>query len=154
MRILVTGHLGYIGTVAVPILQAAGHEVVGLDTDLYAHGTLGDPATLPDVPNIGKDVRDVEVDDLEGIDAVVHLAALSNDPRGDLDPQLTYEINYLATVRLARLARDAGVRRFVFSSSCSNYGASSGSGLLDEDGRQNPVQGCRIDTCTADDGKR
>jgi nucleoside-diphosphate-sugar epimerase len=139
MRVLVTGHLGYIGTVTVPILQAAGHEVVGLDTDLYRRGTLGDAAALPDVPNIGKDVRDVGVDDLRGLDAIVHLAALSNDPLGDIDPALTFDINHHATVRLARLARDAGVRRFVFSSSCSNYGASGGDALLDEDGAQNPV---------------
>lgn len=139
MRVLVTGHLGYIGAVTVPILQAAGHEVVGLDTDLYRRGTLGDPAALPDVPNIARDVRDVEVDDLRGLDAVVHLAALSNDPLGDIDPALTYDVNHHATVRLARLAREAGARRFVFSSSCSNYGASGGDALLDEDGPQNPV---------------
>jgi nucleoside-diphosphate-sugar epimerase len=139
MRVLVTGHLGYIGAVTVPILRAAGHEVIGLDTDLYRRGTLGDPATLPAVPNIGKDVRDVEVEDLRGFDAVVHLAALSNDPLGDIDPALTYAINHHATVRLARLAREAGVRRFVFSSSCSNYGASGGDALLEEDGAQNPV---------------
>ena len=139
MRVLVTGHLGYIGTAAVPILQAAGHEVVGLDTDLYSGGTLGDAGSLPDVPNIRKDVRDVEVGDLEGFDAVVHLAALSNDPLGDLDADLTYAINHRATVRLASLAREAGASRFVFSSSCSNYGAAAGSGLLDEDGPQNPV---------------
>jgi nucleoside-diphosphate-sugar epimerase len=139
MRVLVTGHLGYIGTVAVPILQAAGHDVVGLDTDLYGRGTLGDPAAIVDVPNIRRDVRDVEVGDLDGIDAVVHLAALSNDPLGDLDAELTYDINWRATVRLARLAKEAGASRFVFSSSCSNYGAASGEGLLDEDGAQNPV---------------
>lgn len=139
MRVLVTGHLGYIGTVTVPILRAAGHDVVGLDTDLYREGTLGDPAALPEVHRIGIDLRDVEAGDLRGIDGIVHLAALSNDPLGDIDPALTYEINHLATVRLGRLAREAGVRRFVFSSSCSNYGASSGSALLDEDGAQNPV---------------
>ncbi len=139
MRVLVTGHLGYIGCVAVPVLQAAGHEVVGLDTDLYRHGTLGDPSGLPDVPNIGRDVRDVEAGDLEGFEAIVHLAALSNDPLGDLDADLTYAINHHGTVRLARLGREAGVSRFVFSSSCSNYGAAAGEGLLDEDGAQNPV---------------
>jgi nucleoside-diphosphate-sugar epimerase len=139
MKVLVTGHLGYIGTVAVPILQAVGHEVTGLDTDLYRGGTLGAPDALPAVRNLGRDVRDVEVGDLAGHDAVVHLAALSNDPLGDLDPDLTYGINHRATVRLARLARDAGVSRFVFSSSCSNYGAASGEGMLDESGTQNPV---------------
>jgi nucleoside-diphosphate-sugar epimerase len=139
MRVLVTGHLGYIGTVTVPVLQAAGHVVIGLDTDLYRRGTFGDRSGLPDVPNIGRDLRDVEVGDLDAIEAIVHLAALSNDPLGDLDPALTFEINHHATIRLARLAREAGVRRFVFSSSCSNYGASSGEALLDEEGAQNPV---------------
>ncbi len=139
MRVLVTGHLGYIGAVAVPILQQAGHDVVGLDTDLYRDGTLGSADSLPDVATINQDVRDVEVGSLDGFDAVVHLAALSNDPLGDLDADLTYGINHRATVRLAQIAREAGVERFVFSSSCSNYGAASGSGLLDEDGTQNPV---------------
>ena len=118
MRALVTGHLGYVGTAVVPVLQAAGHEVLGLDTHLYSGGTLGDPGSLPDVPNIRMDVRDVEVQDSDGFEAVVHLAALSNDPLGDLDPDLTYPINHRATVRLARLAHDAGASRFVFSSSC------------------------------------
>jgi nucleoside-diphosphate-sugar epimerase len=139
MRVLVTGHLGYIGTVTVPILQAAGHEIIGLDTDLYGRGTLGAPSAITDVPNIGRDLRDVELGDLEGIEAVVHLAALSNDPLGDLDAELTYDINHRSTVRLARLAKAAGASRFVFSSSCSNYGAATGEGLLDEDGALNPV---------------
>ena len=139
MRVLVTGHLGYIGTVTVPVLQAAGHEVIGLDTDLYGRGTLGDPSAIVDVPNIGRDLRDVEAGDLRGIEAVVHLAALSNDPLGDLDAELTYDINHRSTVRLARLAKEAGASRFVFSSSCSNYGAAAGEGLLDEDGALNPV---------------
>jgi nucleoside-diphosphate-sugar epimerase len=152
MRVLVTGHLGYIGTVTVPILRAAGHEVIGLDTDLYRRGTLGDPAGLPDVPNIGKDVRDVVVEDLAGLDAVVHLAALSNDPLGDVDPALTYDINHHATVRLAQLAREAGVRRFAFSSSCSNYGASGGDALLDEHGAQNPVTPYGISKVRSEEG--
>ena len=138
MRVLVTGHLGYIGAVVVPVFRAAGHEVIGLDSDLYRGGTFGDPAGLVDVPAVDADLRDVEVDQLDGIEAIVHLAALSNDPLGDLDADLTYDINHLASVRLARLAREAGVRRFLFSSSCSNYGAAGGS-LLDEDSPLRPV---------------
>ena len=138
MRVLVTGHRGYIGSVLVPIFQAAGHDVVGLDTDLYRGGTFGDPSALVDVPEIHADLRDVTVDQLDGIDAIVHLAALSNDPLGDLDPELTYDINHRASVRLAQLGRDAGVRRFLFSSSCSNYGAAAGA-MLDERSPLRPV---------------
>lgn len=136
MRILVTGHKGYIGTVMTPMLVAEGHEVVGLDSDLYRFCTFGDPA--PDVPQIIKDVRDVQASDLEGCDAVVHLAGLSNDPLGDLNPDLTYEINHVASVRLARLAKAVGITRFIFSSSCSNYGA-AGEKILSEDAEFNPV---------------
>ena len=139
MRVLVTGHLGYIGTVLAPILVEAGHDVVGLDSDLYQGATFGDPAAMPDVPTIRKDLRDVEADDLRGIEAVVHLAALSNDPLGDIDPGLTYAINHQATVRLAAIAKDAGCRRFLFSSSCSNYGASGGDELLTESAALRPV---------------
>ena len=124
MRVMVSGHLGYIGTVMAPVLADAGHEVIGLDSDLYRRATFGDPRNLPAVHAILKDIRDVELEDLEGVDAVVHLAALSNDPLGDLDPELTYDVNHRATVRLAELARAAGASRFLFSSSCSNYGAS------------------------------
>ncbi|HEY8370844.1 MAG TPA: SDR family oxidoreductase [Thermodesulfobacteriota bacterium] len=136
MRILVTGHRGYIGTVLAPMLVEAGHEVVGLDNGLFDRCTFGDPPRS--IPEISKDVRDVEPADLEGFDAVVHLAGLSNDPLGDFDPELTYDINHRASVRLATLARAAGVERFVFSSSCSNYGA-AGDDLLDEDSPFNPV---------------
>jgi nucleoside-diphosphate-sugar epimerase len=138
MRVLVTGHRGYIGAVLVPIFQAAGHEVVGLDSDLYRGCTFGDPAAVPAIPDLGVDLRDVGVEQLDGIDAIVHLAALSNDPLGDLDAGLTYDINHLASVRLARLGRDAGVRRFLFSSSCSNYGAAGGA-FMDEDSDLRPV---------------
>jgi nucleoside-diphosphate-sugar epimerase len=138
MRVLVTGHRGYIGAVLVPVFEAAGHEVVGLDSDLYRGCTFGDPAAVPAIPNVGSDLRDVGVDQLGGIDAIVHLAALSNDPLGDLDPALTFDINHGASIRLARLGRDAGVRRFLFSSSCSNYGAAGGA-LLDEDSALRPV---------------
>jgi nucleoside-diphosphate-sugar epimerase len=138
MRVLVTGHRGYIGSVLAPIFQAAGHDVVGLDSDLYRGCTFGDPAAMPAIPDLGVDLRDVTAEQLDGIDAIVHLAALSNDPLSDLDAALTYDINHLASVRLARIGRDAGVRRFLFSSSCSNYGAAGGA-LLDEDSALRPV---------------
>lgn len=136
MRILVTGHLGYIGTVMAPFLQRAGHEVIGLDTSLFGECTFGDEPQR--IPELIKDVRDVTPKDIEGIDAIFHLAALSNDPLGDLNPELTYEINYHASVKLAEAARTAGVERFVFASSCSTYGA-SGDKLLDETAEFNPV---------------
>jgi nucleoside-diphosphate-sugar epimerase len=124
MKILLTGHHGYIGSVCGPLLAAAGHDVVGLDTLLYRDCDLA-LARAPTIAALLLDVRDVRPGQLEGFDAVVHLAALSNDPLGDFSPELTREINYEATVSLARAARDAGVRRFVFSSSCSMYGTSS-----------------------------
>jgi nucleoside-diphosphate-sugar epimerase len=136
MRILLTGHKGYIGAVAAPTLLSAGHAVVGLDTDLFAGCDFGEPCQ--EVPEILKDVRDVVKEDLRGFDAVVHLAALSNDPLGNLDADLTYHINHRATVRLAELAKEAGVRRFVFSSSCSTYGA-AGDAFLGETADLNPV---------------
>src|SRR3972149_480742 len=136
MRVLVTGHLGYIGTVMVPMLLAEGHSVVGLDCDLYEECTFGEGIAA--IPSIRKDIRDVSACDLEGFDAVIHLAGLSNDPLGDLNPELTYEINHAASVRLARLSKDAGIRRFIFSSSCSNYGA-GGEKFLNEDSDFNPV---------------
>ncbi len=136
MRILVTGHKGYIGTILVPMLLSEGHEVVGFDSDLYSRCTFMDGIVA--VPEILKDIRDVELSDLDGIDAVMHLAGLSNDPLGDLNPGLTYEINHRASIRLAELSKKAGARRFIFSSSCSNYGA-AGDNLIDESGAFNPV---------------
>jgi len=121
MRILLTGHEGYIGAVMAPQLEAAGHDVVGLDSGLFAQCTFGQEPRP--IPSLAKDVRDVVAADLRGFDAVLHLAGLSNDPLGDLNPALTYEINHHASVRLAELAKQAGVRRYLFSSSCSNYGA-------------------------------
>lgn len=120
-RVLVTGHLGYIGTVLTPMLLKEGYEVVGMDVDLYRASTFGDG--LVEVPNIQRDIRDAVVQDFEGIDAVLHLAALSNDPLGSIDRELTMDINYRGAVHIARLAKEAGVTRFVFSSSCSTYGA-------------------------------
>lgn len=136
MRVLVTGHDGYIGSALVPIFLNAGHEMVGLDSFLYAGcGYGGEPAP---VESIRKDIRDVVAQDLEGFDAVVHLAAISNDPLGDLNPTATMEINHQATVSLAKAAKAAGVPRFLFSSSCSLYGA-MGDGFIDEDAEFNPV---------------
>lgn len=139
MRILMTGHLGYIGTVAVPMFQARGHEVVGLDTDLYRNCTFGPeigPAAAID--NLGIDIRDATPDHLAGFDAVVHLAGLSNDPLGDVDPHLTRQLNTDAAIRLAFAAKFAGVPRFLFSSSCSNYGA-AGQEFIAEDAEFRPV---------------
>jgi len=136
MRVLVTGHNGYIGSLLIPLLHAAGHEVAGLDTYLFGDCTFGDD--FPDIPAIAKDIRDVEVDDLRGFDAVIHLAALCNDPLGDFNPEITFNINHLASVRVARMAKSAGVQRFLYSSSCSAYGA-AGEDLLDEQAPFNPV---------------
>ncbi len=136
MKVLLTGHKGYIGAVAAPILRAAGHEVVGLDTDLFAGCEFGDDGQ--EIAQVRKDIRDLTKRDLEGFDAVVHLAALSNDPLGNLNAGLTYDINHKASVQLASLAKAAGVERFVFSSSCSTYGA-AGDEFHDETAALNPV---------------
>jgi len=136
MRVLVTGSNGYIGSVLVPMLIEDGHDVQGLDCDLYGQCTYGDG--FPEFPFSKKDIRDVEPEDLEEFDAVIHLAALSNDPLSDLNPGLTFEINHEASVRLARLAKEAGVKRFLFSSSCSTYG-SAGDRMQNEDADFNPV---------------
>ena len=138
MRVLLTGHLGYIGTVMTPMLLEAGHEVVGFDSDLYSRCTFAAGGQIADVPAIRKDTRDAAASDLVGIDAVIHLAALSNDPLGNLRPGLTDDINHRASVRLAQLAKNAGVERFVFASSCSNYGQ-AGEEMIDETGALNPV---------------
>ena len=129
MHVLVTGHQGYLGTVMVPILQAAGHQVTGLDSGFFADCILGKPPADP--PGIQVDLRDVTAEHLQGFDAVVHLAALSNDPLGALAPQITYDINHHASVRLARLAKEAGVGRFLYASTCSVYG-SAGDDLVTE----------------------
>jgi len=136
MKVLVTGHDGYIGSVMTPLLAAAGHDVVGLDTGLFRSFTLGE---MPDVPTLDQDLRDVTAADLEGFDAAIHLAAISNDPVGNLDPELTFEINHHASVRLAEAAKQAGVARFLYSSSCSTYGAAEGESAVDERSAFNPV---------------
>jgi len=136
MRILVTGHKGYIGTVMVPMLLGAGHDVVGLDSDLFRQCTFG--PGMQDVPEQRLDLRDAQVKQLEGFEAVVHLGALSNDPLSDLNPDITYDINHIASVRLARLAKEAGVARFLYSSSCSSYGQ-AGDALVDETAALHPI---------------
>jgi nucleoside-diphosphate-sugar epimerase len=138
MKVLVTGHQGYIGSVMVPLLQQAGHSVSGYDSDLYEHCTYAPGGQQATVPSLRKDVRDVNPRDLEGFDAVIHLAALSNDPLGNLDPELTYEINHKASVRFAKAAKEAGVSRFLLASSCSNYGM-AGDELVTETAELKPV---------------
>ncbi len=136
MRVLVTGNAGYVGTVLTPMLIRRGHQVAGLDSDLYRACDFGPPAVA--VPTRLKDVRDLELTDLEDFDAVIHLAGLSNDPLGDLDPALTRAINLQASVRLAELARATGVRRLILASSCSVYGA-AGEDWMFEDSPYRPV---------------
>ena len=138
MRLLLTGHQGYIGAVMAPILVETGHHVTGLDSNLFEDCAFGPDDALARLPSLRKDLRDVTVSDLRGYDAVLHLAGLSNDPLGDIDAGLTYAINLAGTERLAALAKDAGVQRFLFSSSCSTYGA-AGDDLLDETAAFNPV---------------
>ena len=136
MRVLITGHNGYIGSVLTPLVKAAGHDVVGLDTFLFEGGTFGGDCSPIDA--LRMDFRDVEVADLRGFDAVMHLAALSNDPLSDVNPRCTYDINHLGSVRLARLAKAAGVPRLIFASSCSLYGV-AGDEMLTESAAFNPV---------------
>ncbi|MGE5152742.1 MAG: NAD-dependent epimerase/dehydratase family protein [Bdellovibrio bacteriovorus] len=136
MRVLVTGHNGYIGTVLVPMLLERGHQVAGLDTNYFTSCLFS--GALPEIPQVEKDIRDLVAEDVRGYDAVIHLAGLSNDPLGDYKPNLTEEINEQAAVDLARLAKAAGVRRYLFASSCSNYGA-GGLDFLDEQAPFNPV---------------
>ncbi len=137
MKVLVTGHNGYIGSVMVPMLQSAGHEVCGMDIYLFEDCTFGEDHLS--VPALRKDIRDVEAEDLEGFDAVIHLAALSNDPLGNLNADCTYDINHRASVRLARMCKQASVPRYLYASSCSLYGVSGGDGMLREDAAFNPI---------------
>lgn len=137
MKVLVTGHNGYIGSVMVPMLLAAGHEVVGLDTFLFDSCTFGEDS--PTITAVAKDLRDVEAGDLEGFDAVIHLAALSNDPLGNLNGDCTLQVNHVASLRLARMAKLAGVPRYLYASSCSLYGISHTDTMLKEDAAFNPI---------------
>lgn len=136
MKVLLTGHCGYIGSVLTPMLMARDHDVVGMDSDLYRSCTFA--GELLPIPNLDKDIRDADVEDFVGFDAVIHLAGLSNDPLGDYRPSLTDDVNFKASVRLAQLAKKAGVPRFLYASSCSTYGA-SGADFLDETAVFNPV---------------
>jgi nucleoside-diphosphate-sugar epimerase len=136
MKVLMTGHKGYIGSVMAPLFRGAGHTVVGLDNYLFEGCTFGE--VPQEIPARRVDLRDVERADLEGFDAVVHLAALSNDPLGNFNPECTYDINHRASVRLAELAKEAGVRRFLYASSCSLYGV-AGDELVTEEAAFNPV---------------
>jgi nucleoside-diphosphate-sugar epimerase len=136
LRVLVTGHNGYIGSVLVPILEGAGHDVAGLDSDLFESCTFGPNGHH--IESLKADVRDVEADDFAGFDAVIHLAAVCNDPVGNLNPQATYDINHLASVRVAEKAKEAGITRFLFASSCSLYGK-AGEAMLTENAGFAPV---------------
>lgn len=138
MKIFLTGHKGYIGTVMTPALLAAGHSVTGCDSDLYERCTFANGGKIVDIPSIRKDIRDLEPSDLAGFDAVVHLAALSNDPLSDLNRDTTYAINHRGSVHVAEVAKSAGVGRFVMASSCSNYGL-AGDDFVDETAALNPV---------------
>lgn len=138
MKVLLTGHRGYIGTAMAAMLVSNGYAVTGCDSDLYERCTFDEGGEILPLPHIRKDIRDVTAEDLLGFDAVIHLAALSNDPLGNLNPEMTYAINHQAAVRLAQLAKLAGVKRFIFASSCSNYGR-AGDSLIDETGALNPV---------------
>lgn len=141
MKVLLTGNKGYIGSVMAPMLKERGYDVLGFDNDLFEGCVFGDDTIcgpLNQIPYIRKDIRDVELSDLKGIDAVIHLCALSNDPLGDFNPDITYEINHQASVKLAKLAKKAGVERFLYTSSCSVYGAATEE-LVNEESKPNPI---------------
>ena len=145
MRILITGTEGYIGARMAPMLMARGHDVTGLDTGFYRDGCLYlDPLGMPTVPRtVLTDLRTVTPDDFAGYDAVVHLAELSNDPLGENRPEITFRINHEGSVRIANAARAAGVKRFVYASSCSVYGIGTGGDFLDETSPTNPADRVR-----------
>jgi len=147
MRVLVTGHLGYIGGILVPMLQRRGHTVVGCDTNFFSNCLY--LTEEPSCENIEIDVRDLSAKELQGFEGLIHLAALSNDPLGNFDPELTYQINQQASEQLAINAQKADIRRFLFASSCSNYGASDG-GLLDENAEFNPQTAYGRSKCGAE----
>lgn len=139
MKILVTGNLGYIGCILSDILIKKDYEVVGFDTNYY-DGIANLPNSFKKITQIKKDVRNITKDDLKGIEAVIHLAALSNDPVGELNPRLTLDINYTATIKLALIAKSLGVKRFIYASSQSMYGISETENELEEDnGKKNPI---------------
>jgi len=138
MKIMVTGERGYIGGVLVPMLKKKGHEVIGYDSGYFSENLLEN--CNEDYLKITKDIRDVSKEDLKGVEGIIHLAGLSNDPLGEFSPRLTADINYNGTIRLAVLAQETGVSRFVYASSQSMYGISDTSNELDEDdSEKNPV---------------
>ncbi len=138
MKVLVTGHQGYIGTVMVPMLLKAGYDVTGCDAYFFERCTYSPGGPIANVPGMRKDVRDITSDDLRGFDAVIHLAALSNDPLGNLNRELTFSINHGGSVNVAAAAKQASVKRFLLASSCSNYGQ-AGDEVVDETAALNPV---------------
>jgi len=152
MRLLVTGNQGFIGPVLVAMAKARGHAVTGLDVGYFADCIARPEAEAWPDRQVLRDMRDVTPADLEGVDAVVHLAGLSNDPIGELNPRLTYDINLDATLNLARLAKTAGVGRFVFASSCSIYGAAGGAGMLDETAPLEPVSAYAVSKARSEEG--
>jgi nucleoside-diphosphate-sugar epimerase len=150
MNVLVTGHHGYIGSIVAPAIAAAGHDVNGVDTFFYEGCDFGDEPATPAA--MRADIRDLRVADLESYQAIVHLAALSNDPLGAFDPELTLDINYRGTVELARKAREAGVERFVFASSCSMYGAAEGDERVTEEAPLRPLTAYAESKVRAEEG--
>jgi len=152
MRVLVTGNNGYIGTVMSRMLLSEGFEVTGLDNDLFEGSVFGDASVTGGIPSISyqrKDLRDVKLSDLKDVDAIIHLCALSNDPLGNLNPEITYEINHTGSVRLAKLAKKAGIKQFVFSSSCSVYGESK-EDVVSEESEVNPITAYAISKVRAE----
>jgi nucleoside-diphosphate-sugar epimerase len=137
-KIIVTGHQGYIGIHLVELLSEAGYEVLGIDTNYFGKDCeFFEPGIH--ISELRKDIRQIEEKDIKGAYAICHLAGLSNDPMGELNPELTYDINFKASVRLAQIAKKAGIERFMFSSSCSMYGISDGKNSLDETASFNPI---------------
>jgi nucleoside-diphosphate-sugar epimerase len=131
MNILVTGTEGYLGSLLPPLLIERGHEVIGVDTGFYKEGWLYN-GTQVTAKTLNKDIRKITAEDLQGVEAIVHMAELSNDPTGQLSPTITYDINHQGSVRLAKLAKEAGVRRFVYMSSCSVYGVATEGDVTEE----------------------
>jgi nucleoside-diphosphate-sugar epimerase len=154
MQILVTGNNGYIGTILTQMLLSEGFEVTGLDNDLYEKSVFGDESItggIPPISYIRKDLREISLSDLENVDAIFHLCALSNDPLSNFNPEITYEINYRSSVRLAKLAKKIGIQRFVFSSSCSVYGDSK-ENIVNEESEVNPITPYAISKVYAEKG--
>jgi len=152
MQVLITGHTGFIGPIMVRLFKEAGHTVTGLDIGYFRECLANSPSLIEPDREIVKDVREINISDLDGIDAIVHLAALSNDPLGKFNPTLTHNINYEATVKLAKLAKQAHVERFVMASSCSIYGAAGESGPLDETAPFAPASAYAVSKVQAEAG--